>query len=61
MSLAALLDIREGIVYSLVRMRWYVSRKVLVSKGGWPTKSVYLFEERINKNVESSLTLSHDI
>ena len=41
-NLAAERVILDGIAYSLLRIRMYVSFKQLVSKGGRPTRRVYL-------------------
>ena len=38
----------EGIQYSFVLIFWHSLSKVFVSKGGFPTSSVYLLNERIS-------------
>lgn len=53
MSLAAGRETLEGMAYSLLRIRRYVSFKQLVSKGGRPTSKVYLYTGEMKSKLKT--------
>ena len=60
MSLAAGRETLDGMAYSLLRIRRYVSFKQLVSNGGRPTSKVYLLMKDETKRKVKNMMVAND-